>query len=38
MAVRIVESGSRGKVVIRYGTLEEFDLLYRRITGEQPDL
>ncbi len=36
--VDIRERGSRGKIVISYRNLEEFDLVYRTITGETPDV
>jgi len=38
MPVAIQENGNRGKVVIRYRNLEEFDELHRRITGRNPEL
>lgn len=34
----IKEQGQRGKVVIHYRNLEEFDRLYQKLSGEAPDV
>lgn len=35
---RIMERGKGGRIVLQYRTLEEFDRLFRLLTGESPDV
>ena len=38
MKVQILERGQAGKITIRYRTLDDFDRLYRLLTGEAPEV
>lgn len=36
--VLIQERGTRGRIILRYRTLKEFDRLYEKLAGERPDV